>query len=527
MVEFSTSLQEMLNMYEKKEKTLTENGAIAYKHSHKFINDFVFDLTNLRHEDWNTIGEKFSQVFYEEGPLIACKFFMWIADVREGAGERNITKGIMKWMVENHPEILEKFFNLIPGYSRWDILILLADQQFNSNKELRQKALKIIEEQFVADLRNVNTNYSVSLLAKWMPSENASSKETRRLARQLQSDLKVIPKNYRKGLAMLREKLHVVECDMSANNWGDINYEAVPSKANLNYANAFMRHDNERRTKYLSSLRKGEAKINAKVLAPYEIVSSYCNKYESYCRKGIKPYDEALEQMWKNLPNYQMNDILVVRDGSGSMTSGCTGNTSCLDVATSLAIYAAEHNSKNWKDKFITFSSRPEFVDMSKCSSLREKIALCNRYDDCSNTDIYSTMKLILNVAKSNGYKQNQLPKAILIISDMAFDGDPDDYYWRSTNKTPFNYDDALFEKIQKEYKQNGYKLPKLIFWNVNARKTTTIPVQDNELGMSLVSGFSTNIFKMVLSEELNPYKQLLLILNSERYKPVEKALQA
>ena len=524
MVEFSTSLKEMLDMYEKKEKTLTENGAVAYKHSHKFINDFVFELANLRHEDWDNIGEKFSQVFYEEGPLIASKFFMWIADVREGAAERNVTKGIMKWMVDNHPEILEKICKYIPGYSRWDILILLADSQFNSNEELRQKVVKIIENQFVSDLRNVSTNYSVSLLAKWMPSENASSQNTRRLARQLQSDLNVTPKNYRKGLTMLRHKLHVVECDMSANQWKNIDYEAVPSKANLNYANAFMRHDKERRTEYLNSLKNGEVKINSKVLAPYEIIRNY-----SYNYSRVKEYNEALEQMWKALPQYQMNDTLVVRDGSGSMTDKCTGNTTCLDVATAVAIYAAEHNSKNWKDKFITFSSKPEFVDMSKCFSLREKIALCNRYCDCSNTDIYSTMRLILNVARKNKYKQSQMPKNILIISDMAFDAHPSRYYWArgKDNDTPFNYNDTLFEKIQKEYAIYGYKLPKLIFWNVNARGTTTIPVQDNELGMSLVSGFSANMFKMVMSEELDPYEQLLCILNSERYKPVEQALQA
>jgi hypothetical protein len=154
----------------------------------------------------------------------------------------------------------------------------------------------------------------------------------------------------------------------------------------------------------------------------------------------------------------------------------------------------------------------------------------CNQYDDCSNTDIYSTMKLILNTAKKNKYKQSQMPSAILIISDMAFDAHPghSNYYWGTDRySSPFNYDKTLFEKIRIEYKAAGYKLPKLIFWNVNARGTTTVPVQENELGLSLVSGFSANIFKMVMSEDLNPYKQLVNILNGERYKPVEDALRA
>ena len=524
MTSFINELENTLNSVNKKDKVLTENGALAYKQTKRAINDFVFDITEMRQKGWGYIGEAFSKVFYEEDLEISCKFFAWVLDCREGAGERNIAKGIIKWMIENQPNVIEKLYTLIPFYGRYDILILLADPQFNRNEELRHLVLNTISNQFVSDLRNINTNKPVSLLGKWMPSENASSKNTRRLARQLQKDLHVSPKNYRRGLSMLRNKLRIVECDMSANNWENIAYDHVPSKANLNYSNAFMRHDSERRQEYLNSLKNGKTKINAKVLAPYEIIAKYHNNGWNWT---TKPYDEALEQMWKALPQFTFNNMLVIRDGSGSMTSQCTGNVSCLDVATSLAIYCAEHNSKEWKDKFITFSSKPEFVDMSKCHSLREKINLCNRYDDCSNTNIYATMKLILNVAKKNKYKQSQMPNAILIVSDMAFDNYPVDSYnsWEGYSST-FNYDNTLFEKIQKEYIQNGYKLPKLIFWNVNARGTTTVPIQENALGLSLVSGFSTNIFKMVLSEDLDPYKQILSILNSERYKLVEDTLQ-
>ena len=212
------------------------------------------------------------------------------------------------------------------------------------------------------------------------------------------------------------------------------------------------------------------------------------------------------------------------------MTDKVTGNVSCLDVATSLAIYAAEHNSQNWYNKFITFSSKPEFVDMSHCKSLRDKIMYCSNFNDCSNTDIYKTMELILNTALNKHYKQYQLPKTILIVSDMQFDSDHHSY-WSQGNTVwehgSFNFDKTLFESIQMRYKQFGYKLPRIVFWNVDSRGNKTIPIQQNECGLTLVSGFSTNIFKMVLGEDLDPYKQLLSILNSERYKPVEIALQA
>lgn len=523
-MQFSTSLKEILEQYKNQEKSYTENGATAFKTSGKELLDFNFNITSMRSWKWGDIATDFAKVFYEN-PVIAIKYWFYNLDCREGLGERNISKGIMKWMVDNHPEIVEKIYKLISEYNRWDTLILLADPQFNTNKELRKTIVEWIKIHFIYDIMHAYDEEPISLLGKWMPSENASSKETKRMARQLMQDINITPRNYRRCLSALRRKLNVVECDMSTNNWNKINYEAVPSKANLNYANAFMRHDTERRQSYLDSLKKGESKINAKVLAPYEICHAYGGSY-GYSVKG---YDEALEQMWKALPQYQMNDVLVVRDGSGSMSCKVSGEVSCLDVATSLAIYAAEHNSKNWYNKFITFSSSPRFVDMSNCKSLRDKIQYCSGFNECSNTDIYKTMKLILNTAISKGYEQYQLPKTILIISDMQFD-DHNPPMWsrfKDYEHGSFNYDKTLFEQIQMEYKQCGYKLPKIVFWNVDSRGNKTIPIQQNECGLTLVSGFSTNIFKMVLGNELDPYKALLKILNSERYQPVEEALQA
>ena len=520
-MQFSTDLKEILEQYKANEKSYTENGATAFKTSGKELLDFNFNITSMRNWKWGDIATDFTKVFYEN-PQIAIKYWFYCMDCREGLGERNIAKGIMAWLADYHPEIVEKVFKLIPEYNRWDTLILLADPQFNSNEELREKAIEWIKITFVHDIMHAYDEESISLLAKWMPSENASSKVTKRMARQLMHDINITPKNYRYALSILRKKLRIVERNMSANEWSEINYEAVPSKANLNYSEAFMRHDEERRRKYLDSLAKGEIKINAKVLAPYEI----CHAYGGY---GVKPYDEALEQMWKALPQFQMNNVLVVRDGSGSMTDRVSGDVSCLDVATSIAIYAAEHNSKEWYNKFITFSSKPQFVDMSHCNSLRDKIQYCSGFNDWSNTDIYKTMKLILNTAVSKHYKQEQLPKTILIVSDMQFDAYETPYWTRrgTYEHGSFNYDKTLFEKIQMEYKNFGYKLPKIVFWNVDSRGNKTIPIQQNECGLTLVSGFSTNIFKMVLGKELDPYKQLLSILNSERYKPVEEALQA
>jgi len=200
-------------------------------------------------------------------------------------------------------------------------------------------------------------------------------------------------------------------------------------------------------------------------------------------------------------------NTIVVADGSASMMTGVGGtNVTALSVANALAIYFAERSSGQFKDNYITFSKRPKLIDFRNCSSLREKIELALRHSEVSNTNIEAVFDLILTTAAGNKMQQSELPQNILIVSDMEFDYA---VYYRPEKR--------LFEVIADRYAQNGYKLPRLIFWNVNSR-TGTIPVIENDLGVALVSGFSVNIARMVLSGELDPYKCLIDQLMSERY---------
>lgn len=491
----------------KTQKVFTENMALAYETSGKNLLDFNFKLTKYRKSPEVEIRHDFGKVFFED-PLTAVKFVFYVGDVRGGLGERKIFRACMDWLVENKPEVAFAVLELIPEYTRWDNLVRLVD-----NKKMRESVLEILMRQLTEDLSMMSEGRPISLLAKWMPSVNASSKETKARAKSIIRDFGISERDYRKMLSTLRAYLDVTEVKTSAKKWNEIDYATVPSQANLKYSAAFMKHDRDRRQTYLDSLKKGTTKINASVAQPHEIVSSYCKGRWYY---EIKDYDEALEQMWKALPNLSVEDTLVVRDGSGSMTVSITDKLSCLDVATALTIYCSEHNNDIWRDKFITFSSRPKFVDMSHCKSLRDKLVLCRDEDDCSNTNIEKTMRLILDTAILNNCTQEEMPKNILIISDMQFDA----------HRNRFNWNRSLFEEIALEYAEAGYKLPKLIFWNLNARDSAgTIPMQDNELGLILCSGFSINNMRMFMTGEINPYKVLLEQINSTRYNPVEKAV--
>ena len=491
--------------------SVTENGAIGYRTTGKELLDINFAVASLRRMSDAEVVKRFKKAFFED-QVLAMKWLFYARDAREGLGERRLFRVVLEDLIENNPEMVIPVINLIPEYGRYDDLWCLLD-----NKESANIVCKLVDDQLVEDLNNMKAKKSISLLAKWMPSINASSDKTKKYGKQICKALGATEREYRKMLAMFRKYLEVVETKMSAKNWGEIKYEAVPSRANLIYNSAFLRNDEERRRDYLSKLEKGETKINASVLYPHDIVHKYGGNYYR-----MKAKDAAIEAMWKSLPDTVQGcgNTIVVADGSGSMCCNVGGGSgvTALEVANALAIYFAEHSSGEFKDKYITFSERPQLVDFSKAKSLRDKLQIAYSHNEISSTNIEKVFDLILDTAVKNKMHQEDIPANVLIISDMEFNSAT--YCYSSDNKPS----KRLFEVIAQKYAAFGYNLPRLVFWNVNSR-TGTIPVKENDMGVALVSGFSVNIVKMVMSGKTDPYECLLETLNSERYAPIEVAL--
>ena len=485
--------------------SLTENGAVGYKSSKSALVDINYKVASLRNSDEDEIVALFNEAF-RENKEYALKWLFFARDIREGLGERRLFRICYKRLFELDDVLFKQNLHNIAEYGRWDDLICLIGISCDSDEYIGS----MIREQLEEDIRNCETNKPISLLAKWMPSENASSRQTKTLARQLMKLLNISPRKYRLMLSRLRSHSNVVETQMCNNEWNEIDYEKVPSLANLKYKDAFMKHDMERRLDYLASVSKGEKKLNMKVATPVDVVTKYCD------RRKIRDFDPALELAWKNLKDIMVEDTLVVADGSGSMLTRVSGDTTALDVANALAIYTSEHNSGVYKNKYITFSSKPRFVDFSKANSLCEKIQIAQRYSEVSNTNIEAVFDLILQTAIKNRIPQNEMVKNILIISDMEFD--EAQTIWRSSAPV---LTQPLFDLIKRRYSDAGYALPKLIFWNVNSR-TKTIPLVENELGVALVSGFSQNVLKMVMTNNLNPYDILIEAITSPRYDAIK-----
>lgn len=490
--------------------SITENGAVGYKTTGRKLLDLNFAVSSLRNKSEAEIQNMFESALAQDVDT-AIVWLFFARDIRGGLGERRTFRVCMNLLAREFPQKLRKVLPLVAEYGRWDDLFCLM------GTKVQNDVVALIDAQLKADIAGMGKNESISLLAKWLPSVNASSKETRRMGLLIASKLNLNARTYQRLLSKMRKYLEVVEQKMSAGEWGEINYEHVPSRANLNYNSAFLRHDEERRREYLGKLEKGEAKINSSVLFPHDIVHKYmqggwrCSVFQ----------DQAIEAMWKALPNTVENGegTIVVADGSGSMTSKVGGTSvSALEVANALAIYFAECLSGPYKDKYITFSMKPQLVNLAGSTTLNGKLQTALRHNEVADTNIEAVFDLILATAVKNHLKQEEMPKNVLVISDMEFNS--------CVRSNSYGMDKALFKVIEAKYKNYGYKLPRLVFWNVNSR-TGTIPVKENEMGVALVSGFSPNVAKMVMSGALDPMDALMETLNAPRYEPVRKALAA
>ena len=508
----------MSNFYEKMKDTeenvsITEKGMVGYKHTDHALVDFNFKVASYR-SNIVLANQDFAKVLSEKEAYVL-KYLFYLRDAREGLGERRLFRNCIRQLIasnskiDSKDEIVKTIIKETPEFGRWDDLWLFLDTKYEG------LVLEVIKNQLKSDFANYKANKPISLLAKWLPSANASNKDTIRLAHNIIKYLKTTPREYRKTLSTLRAYIDVTEVKTCANEWEDIDYNKVPSKANLKYKNAFLKHDEERRRLFLSKALTGDktVKVHMSVSYPHEIVHSYTNNGGWYACV-MNGYDQSLEAYWKNLkPCVGLKDTIVVRDGSGSMTSP-VGRTkiTALDISTALAIYCSEHLEGGFKDKFITFDDKAKVVDLSKASSLQRKLQITYEHTDCGTTNIADVFNIILKTAVDHNMKPEEIPSTILIISDMEFDPICR-YSLTNANSNVFSY-------ASNQFKQHGYKLPKLAFWNVNAR-TGTIPCKYNENGVLLISGFSQNVLSMVMNGKTDPYEALVEELEKERYSAI------
>ena len=476
----------------------TANGAASNASTLNEVLDFFGLGAALRTRTETDVVSLFSKAFATD-QLLALKTIFYIRDVRGGQGERKTFRTVLNWLGKNHPSIVEKNLDNVTKYGRWDDLYVLE------GTPAWEAALEFIFNQFNEDCNNLaalltgkKKDVKLSLLPKWLSSPNASSVETCRRGRFFAQKFNLTEREYRKILSKMRAQIDIVERKMSGREWTNINYQGVPSRASLIYKDAFKKHDSVGYAKFISKVEKGEAKINAATLYPYDIVRDVMTSTS---------HNATNQVLWDSLPNYipengEYSRILCLCDVSGSM-EGLP-----MQVSISLGLYCSERMSGPFKDHFLTFNTESKLEKVIG-SNITERVHNLKSADWGGSTNLQSAFDAILVNAIRWGVKEEEMPEVLIIISDFEFDA--------ACNSGATNFD-----VIKSKYAAAGYKMAKIVFWNVNSTNNQS-PILFNDKGVCLVSGCSPSILKSVLSGKIvSPIDTMLEVLSNNRYDTVK-----
>lgn len=461
----------------------TENGARQYHTTNSACLDLFSTIGSCRN---NT--ERAIDLFREamiENPDLAIRILLWAHDVRGGAGERQVFKDIMVAAINGGiipSNIAAMILTKVPEYGRWSTLLYLLEHI--NHKGLQSYILKLI----ASALKNGD-----KLCGKWMPRQGFIAERIRNYL--VKSDNKEwTRKYYRKTLVNLSKG--VTEQLISSNKWEVVTYDHVPSVAMTRYANAFMRHDGVRFNKYIKDVTKGDAKMNMKVAFPHDIIRGIrCGTIEN----------KAACTMWNNLKKIDKikSNVLCMADVSGSMTQSVSGAVTALDVSIGTAIYVAQNSTSRFKNQVMLFSDTPKLVSIENMDVVQAYTVLRNTMNPYG-TNFAKAYMLMLNTALQYNLPESEMPDTLLVLSDMEF------------NIAPF--DDTLYESIVRSYTNAGYKIPKLIFWNLNAYGTGFVMVKDIP-NSAMISGYSPNILNSIFDGKVpTPYELMIDTVMVDRY---------
>lgn len=447
---------------------------------------------------------------YIENPELAMKLLFHIRDIRGGLGEREMFRTLIRHVAKAWPESAKKNVHLIAEFGRWDDLMCLM------GTPAQEKVTEVISKQLEADLEavkrreNGDLDAPVSLLAKWMPSSNTSSKRTCGQARVLMNALGIDARSYRKMLAKLRAHSCITERYLTRKAADKINYEAVPAGAMLKYRNAFERNDEERFNSYVEDAACGKKKMHSDTLFPYEILRPYfkfCNDYyyPVWCvtdAKGMK----ALDAIWANQSAEIGNqNAISVIDTSGSMFWVDEKAPVPALISQALGLYYAERCKGVFHNHIITFESNPHLVEIHG-ENLRDKLKYLATVPVGGSTNLEAVFELILKTAVESDASQDEMPSVVYIISDMEF------------NMAMRNADKTIYDNAKEHFESFGYQMPAVVFHNVNSWQMQA-PVTAHTKGTALTSGAGTASFKHEFDGNITPMSHMLKVLNSERYK--------
>ncbi len=480
----------------------TENFGIKHTSTLNKVLDMFAMGGSMRNRSEDDIINMF-QSAYRENRTLALRCLFYLRDIRGGQGERRFFRICLKWMGNYMKDEAENLISLVREYGRWDDLFELFGTR--------------VESAMMGYIKWALDKNEDHLLYKWMPSINASSRDTQSRGRKFAREFNMTERQYRKMLSEGRKACNLVETLMSKNQWDQIAFDKLPSRAGLLYKKAFMRRE-ETKERYAAFMSNENTKVNASVLNPVEIAHQIFN-YRGWNRPS-EVERNAWQKYWDNLKDYyngcEEPGIAIV-DVSGSMYG------QPLEAAVSMGAYIAERGKGPFQNHFITFSSNPQLVEFSGVD-IYDKFIRAESAEWGGSTNIEAAFDLLLNTARKHNTAKEDMPKTLYIFSDMEFNGcitggpaRDDRHYYYSQRPLSENQINTVIEEQAEKWKRYGYQIPRVIFWNLDARHDNIPAIGD---GFSYVSGFSMNMVECILSGK-DGIDLCLEKLNSERYQPI------
>jgi hypothetical protein len=476
------------------QNTFTENGALSYSSSLDPRLDLFFKTVRGIHPQTLT---ELLEASWTVSPRDTIRTIFYVRDCRGGKGERKIFLESMKWLWNKDRTLFEKNLPCVPYYGCFkDFRKLLVEEHSDhwvkplpvqDEKAMKQSIVSFWSEVLGKDVESMNQNENITLAAKWVPIQSGLFTREMRLTHKM----------FRRMVRLLREKLHIVECKMSASEWEKINFERVCSLSHKKYNRAFLRHCPDSYTNYLSNVRMGEQKMNVGQLYPSDIAREFLQSKSITNETLYLAWEQLLLQTREKLSTLNKKFICVV-DTSSSM------NGRPLEVAVSLGLFLSElYPESKFYRKFITFSAEPSLQEV-KGENLYERIQNLSQANWQMNTNLQSVFSLLLDESTAEDH-----PDVVLILSDMQFDSACPNML--GNNRTNLDW-------IEQRYKERGLQRPRLVFWNLR-ENTVDFPSTSQVSDSVLISGYSPHLIQAILDEgEVNPMTLYRKIIDSSRY---------
>jgi len=497
----------------------TDNNGIALKTTNNIFLDLFVNIG--RDYSYEELSNNMNECM-KINPYKTIAIIFNCRDRKNGKKEKKISNDAMKWLKKNYwTKTYEgNIYNYINKYGCWNDILT------KKYVDLYDFEIKLIAEQLIKDKKNLELNEPISLCAKWAPSENKKYDKKNNISEKIALKIYTILDNsnelsdeinkkykfqnkykefYRKMyLTPLRNKINIIEKLMCNNEWNKIEYKNVPAIASKKFKNAFMKHDQERYNEYLNNVMSGNTKINVTGILPHELVNYYLTNENA-------EIDNTIESQWKTIlqemkSSKLFNNLISVVDVSGSMFNAKNGSIPA-QVAIALGLLISNCTIGSFKNKVITFHETPEFHEI-KGETLKEQVECIRKANWGYNTNFESIADLIINYGKQNILSDSDMPQKLVILSDMQFDEAIKNYNYneeieKDKNDTKL---ELLYDTFSQNFINNNYKVPKLIYWNLNSDNTQSFPVDSKIENTAIISGFSEQLLKIFMEyDDFNP----------------------